>query len=278
MLYRDSYAVGGKKRLARAVKYALVPSAGLLVLAGCHNDYDDRGPRVVEHRVIEERSVAVPQPATPPDPMSYRSEPPPVDVERVSPAQQPAAGYSSYSSAPGVTEEVRYEAPPADVYTTYEADLNPYGRWVNDDQYGRCWVPNDRPAGWEPYTVGHWDHSDYGWTWVAEGPEVNWGVVTYHYGRWFPNSRYGWCWAPGSVWAPAWVAWREGNGYCGWCPLPPVVGDGFVVNTAVVDRYCPADRFIFCEERFLGAPRVHEHIVRNNVTIVNRTTNITNIT
>jgi len=279
MFNNDFHAVC-TNRWTRLTRIALTPAAGLLMLAGCHNDYDDRAPRVVEHRVIEERPVYVPQPATPPDPHSYSSEPPPVDVETTPPAAQPPAGYSSYSSAPGVavTEEVRYEPPPAEVYTTYEADLNPYGRWVEVEQYGRCWVPNDRPSGWEPYTVGHWDYSDYGWTWVAEGNEADWGVVTYHYGRWFPDARHGWCWAPGTVWGPGWVGWREGNGYCGWCPLPPVIGDGFVVTPAIVDRHCPADRFVFCEERFLGGPRIHEHIVRNNVTIVNKTTNITNIT
>ncbi|HYY51464.1 MAG TPA: DUF6600 domain-containing protein, partial [Myxococcales bacterium] len=28
-------------------------------------------------------------------------------------------------------------------------------------------------------------------------------------------------WIPGTVWAPAWVSWRYGAGYVGWCPLGP---------------------------------------------------------
>ncbi len=33
-----------------------------------------------------------------------------------------------------------------------------------------------------------------------------------------PN--YGWVWAPGFEFAPAWVVWRHTDEYCGWAPLP----------------------------------------------------------
>ena len=49
---------------------------------------------------------------------------------------------------------------------------------------------------------------------------ASWGVVTYHYGRWYEDPREGWVWVPGSTWAPAWVSWREGGGYCGWALRP----------------------------------------------------------
>jgi hypothetical protein len=53
-----------------------------VLLAGCQ--HEDRV--IVEHRVVvEERAVPELQPPTPPDPLSYRSEPPPVDVETVPP-------------------------------------------------------------------------------------------------------------------------------------------------------------------------------------------------
>ena len=31
----------------------------------------------------------------------------------------------------------------------------------------------------------------------------------------------GWCWVPGTLWGPAWVAWRAGRVNVGWAPLPP---------------------------------------------------------
>src|SRR6185369_4273322 len=31
----------------------------------------------------------------------------------------------------------------------------------------------------------------------------------------------GWCWVPGTEWAPSWVDWRYGEGFVGWAPLPP---------------------------------------------------------
>ena len=174
--------------------------------------------------------------------------------------------------------EERFEPAPREVVTVYERDLEPYGRWVEVREYGRCWVPHRRPSGWRPYTVGHWAHSDGGWCWEAEDEERDWGVVTYHYGRLYEDREYGWVWVPGSTWAPAWVAWREGGGYCGWAPLPPTIGTRREIDSVYVERYVPADRFVYVEERYIVEPRVHSHVIYNNTTIINRTTNITNIT
>ena len=88
MFKQDCHAVDGTSHWPRLTRTALTPAAGLLMLAGCHHHYDDH-PRVVEYRVVEERPVYVPVPPTPPDPHSYRSEPPPVDVETVPPVAQP---------------------------------------------------------------------------------------------------------------------------------------------------------------------------------------------
>src|SRR5204862_3154686 len=60
-----------------------------------------------------------------------------------------------------------------------------------------------------------------GWTWASYEP---YGWATYHYGRWVLDPYYGWVWVPGTVWAPAWVAWRESPDYIGWAPLGPEVG------------------------------------------------------
>jgi hypothetical protein len=57
---------------------------------------------------------------------------------------------------------------------------------------------------------------------------------------------------PGYDWAPAWVCWRQADGYCGWAPLPPGatfragVGLWFDGRLAVdVDFGLGADRFTF---------------------------------
>jgi len=189
----------------------------------------------------------------------------------------PTYTYDQQAAPPPVAVE-EYQPPPPEVTTIYESDLNPYGSWVVVSGYGRCWMPNDRPAGWEPYTVGYWADTDYGWTWVSVDDESQWGDVTYHYGRWFSAPSVGWVWIPGTTWAPAWVAWREGGGYCGWAPLPPEAGFGTQYSADDADRYVPASQYVYCDERYVTTGRVDQHIVRNDVTIINNTTNITNIT
>jgi hypothetical protein len=174
-------------------------------------------------------------------------------------------------------EPAPYEPPPQQVLVEDRQDLDPYGHWVQTN-YGPCWIPHDRPEGWQPYTVGYWENTDQGWCWVAQGPETDWGLVTYHYGRWYADPAYGWVWVPGDVWAPAWVAWRAGDGYCGWTPLPPQCGEGININMGLVDHYCPPERYVYCDERYIGDRGEERHYERNNVAIINRTTNITNIT
>src|SRR5580700_2084485 len=62
----------------------------------------------------------------------------------------------------------QYAPPPQPVMTEYQQDLDPYGSWVAVGDYGQCWCPSNQPNDWQPYTVGHWEYSDAGWTWVAE--------------------------------------------------------------------------------------------------------------
>jgi hypothetical protein len=192
---------------------------------------------------------------------------------------EPGPTYTNdQQTSPNVIAGDEYQPPPPEVTAIYESDLNPYGSWVAVDGYGQCWAPNSRPAGWEPYTVGYWADTDYGWTWVPVDDESQWGDLTYHYGRWYNAPSAGWVWIPGTTWAPAWVAWREGGGYCGWAPLPPEAGFGTQYSSEDTDRYVPASHFVYCDERYVTAGRVDQHIVRNDVTIINNTTNITNIT
>ena len=98
--------------------------------------------------------------------------------------------------------------------------LAPYGTWVYDAKYGDVWVP-DVDQDFRPYvTNGHWVYTSYGNTWVSD---YEWGWATFHYGRWTYDDYYGWEWVPGSEWAPAWVDWKDGDGYYGWAPMTPEV-------------------------------------------------------
>src|SRR6266404_3075854 len=112
----------------------------------------------------------------------------------------------------------------------FRARLSPYGEWVSVGRYGECWRPHHVARTWRPYTIGYWVYTDYGWTWVSE---EDWGWATYHYGRWIDDPDDGWLWVPGNRWAPAYVAWRYGDGWIGWAPLPPGVDPGYRVD---IDR------------------------------------------
>ena len=79
------------------------------------------------------------------------------------------------------------------------ADLAQYGDWTpaggndagGDGDYGAVWYPRYVPAGWTPYSNGHWAWvAPWGWTWVEAEP---WGFAPFHYGRWASfNGRWGW--------------------------------------------------------------------------------------
>jgi uncharacterized protein DUF6600 len=100
----------------------------------------------------------------------------------------------------------------------FRSGLDHYGRWVDTPEYGWVWQPTEVSSRWQPYWDGRWMWTTAGWTWVTDEP---WGWATYHYGRWAFLDGAGWVWLPGHVWGPAWVAWRWGGGYAGWCPLGP---------------------------------------------------------
>ncbi len=100
----------------------------------------------------------------------------------------------------------------------FRSGLDRYGRWVETPEYGWVWQPTQVGSRWQPYWDGRWMWTTAGWTWVTDEP---WGWATYHYGRWAMLDGVGWIWLPGRVWGPAWVAWRWGGGYAGWCPLGP---------------------------------------------------------
>src|SRR5579884_2251430 len=141
---------------------------------------------------------------------------------------------------------------PADFYQP----LSQYGNWV-DLSYGRCWHPTDVPADWQPYTDGQWVWTDAGWYWQSNEP---WGWATCHYGSWVNDPNYGWCWIPGTEWAPAWVTWRDSDDYIGWAPCGPnmsVLAPSFFVFTGIHD--------------FGRSFRGRGDFIRDNPTIINRT-------
>ncbi|MEI6349627.1 MAG: DUF6600 domain-containing protein [Verrucomicrobiota bacterium] len=159
-------------------------------------------------------------------------------------------------------------------------NLDPYGEWIKIPGHGYCWRPNGVSEGWQPYTDGYWTYTDAGWTWVSY---EEFGPITYHYGRWSRLEDFGWVWSPGYEWGPAWVSWRKSNDYIGWAPLPPEADFSPSIGISIsVDRDYDIGPscYSFCEFRHFGAPVMANVVIERsrNVTIVNNTINITNIT
>jgi hypothetical protein len=173
-------------------------------------------------------------------------------------------------------------------FQTFYNNLSSQGNWVQTDNYGYVWQPNEDNADWAPYTDGHWVYTDEGWTWVA-GESEPWGWATYHYGRWANLDGYGWVWVPGYTWAPAWVSWRYGGGYCGWAPLPPdtFVGIDFNVGRGLFHIGGDCDTafgigpgyYNFLPVAFIGGGDYRGHYINrnNNFAIIANTRNVTSI-
>ena len=156
-------------------------------------------------------------------------------------------------------------------------DLDDNGDWRDDSNYGHVWYPNRVAAGWAPYRDGHWDWiAPWGWTWVDD---ASWGYAPFHYGRWVTvGGRWGWVAGPvavRAVYAPALVVFIGGGGggfggNVGWFPLGPreVYMPSYHVSREYVNRVN------------ISNTTVNNTTITNvyNTTIVNKTTNITNVT
>ena len=162
------------------------------------------------------------------------------------------------------------------------------GDWLDVDGYGYCWQPNVAVSNrsWRPYADGYWAYTNVGWTWVSY---ESFGWATYHYGRWARLRNHGWVWVPGYEWGPAWVSWRTGGNYVGWAPLPPrrysrggeVVYSGRAISGYVdIEFDIGPSYYNFVDVRYIGAPVLSRHIYAptQNITYVNQTVNVTNIT
>jgi hypothetical protein len=166
-------------------------------------------------------------------------------------------------------------------YSTFYRKLDPYGDWMETSDYGYVFQPRQaaQARDWRPYTNGHWIYTDAGWTWISD---EKFGWATYHYGRWVRLRSIGWVWVPGEQWAPAWVSWRKGGDYVGWAPLPPEAH--FDRQTGIhnwADNYYDIgpDQYAFVPANEFGRKLTPREIVptERNVTIINQTTNVTNI-
>lgn len=154
-------------------------------------------------------------------------------------------------------------------------DLDEYGDWNPNTDYGPVWYPRAVPAGWVPYRYGHWVWTGpWGWTWVEEEP---WGYAPFHYGRWvFLGNRWGWVPGPVTVrpvWSPALVAFvggprfsvgvtvGGGPGVSAWFPLGP--GE-------------PYNPWYRCSPRYVNQVNI-TNIRVTKVVVVQNNYNITNI-
>ncbi len=162
----------------------------------------------------------------------------------------------------------------------FHDNLEAHGDWREVGDYGYCWQPRDVDRNWRPYRDGRWLYTDAGWTWDSDEP-YSWAV--YHYGRWARVDRIGWVWVPGTEWGPAWVSWRRSERHVGWAPLPPEAtftrSIGFNVRVDADYDIGPTN-YSFVDVRDFGSRRLSRVIIapQQNITIINRTTNITNIT
>jgi hypothetical protein len=169
-------------------------------------------------------------------------------------------------------------APPEIDTSVFFDALAPYGEWIESPQYGWVWTPYDVPIDWRPYSNGHWAYTDYGWTWVSDYP---WGWATFHYGRWGYLPDIGWVWAPGRVWAPAWVEWRVSDDVIGWAPLPPQLAWNQVVeiapDEAVEQLVVEPHAWTFIPATQVLAPDVHEYVLDTSQVpyLLEKTRNIT---
>ncbi len=146
-------------------------------------------------------------------------------------------------------------------------DLDAYGDWSDQPEYGAVWFPRAVAADWAPYQTGNWTWvAPWGWTWIGYEP---WGFAPFHYGRWaYVSNRWGW--VPGAravrpVYAPALVGWAgaPGVGFAvrsappvGWFPLAP--------REVYVPFYRSSPSYV----RFVNAPHVSH--IRNVGEIVTR--------
>ena len=158
-------------------------------------------------------------------------------------------------------------------FQVFYDELSPYGRWIENPDYGYVWLP-DVPTGFAPYsTNGYWVYTDDGWTWVSL---YSWGWAPFHYGRWYFDANYGYVWVPGNEWGPGWVVWRHSPDYYGWAPIGP----GISISIAYSSGYSvPHSHWRFVHCRDFGSRHIYRHYINHThyTTIYNNTVVINNV-
>ena len=151
-------------------------------------------------------------------------------------------------------------------------ELDRYGRWEQDADYGALWVPTVVAVGWAPYSTGHWAWvQPWGWTWIDDAP---WGFAPFHYGRWV-HRREVWCWSPGQrvdrpVYSPALVGWVGGAGVS----VSVQIGGGRA-PAPLVGWFPLAPREVYVPS-YRASPRYAQNINIANVTNVTQITTVIN--
>src|SRR6202045_1647150 len=261
--------------------FAIIVLAGLV---SCQKQQTEEERKAEIDRQVEERLAAERQ-AQEKEQLAQRAadldarEKALADKQNVVATQTPRARSTSSTRS---TRETRESSDEGGDYNIFYTKLEPYGDWRETSDYGYVWQPREgeRSRDWHPYTDGRWVYTDVGWTWVSE---ERFGWATYHYGRWTRLRGIGWVWVPGNEWAPAWVSWRKGDESGGWAPLPPEAH--FDRRRGIhnwADNYYDIgpDQYRFVATREFGNKEIQRNVVprERNVTIINQTTNVTNIT
>src|SRR6184192_4157880 len=261
---------------------ALLVVIALSIFSSCQKQQTDTERQAEIDRQVQQRLDAEHQ-AQEKEKLAQREDELNAREKALAEKQDAVPKSSQRESRPPPTERATRtdEHRPTASYDTFYTQLDRYGDWRETSDYGYVWQPRQAQSRtWRPYTDGHWVYTDVGWTWVSEEP---FGWATYHYGRWTRLRNIGWVWVPGDEWAPAWVSWRKSSDHVGWAPLPPEAR--FDRGTGIhnwSDSYYDVgpDQYCFVETKQFGAPRLENAVIpsERNVTIVNQTTNITNIT
>jgi hypothetical protein len=154
---------------------------------------------------------------------------------------EPSAQPVDYDEPGYATINVRVTGESVRSIDVFFDQLDPYGTWYDDPTYGWVFAPSQ--SGYVPYSNGRWKYTDYGMLWVSND---RFGWATDHYGRWVYQNR--WVWAPDLTWGPAWVSWRQGNGWIGWAP------SGHTAHAYVPDEHW----------RFVAAPHLFSFDIRSH--------------
>ncbi|MEO8438914.1 MAG: DUF6600 domain-containing protein [Spartobacteria bacterium] len=251
-------------------------------LGSCQKQSSDTERQAEIERQVQERLAAERQ-ANDQQQMAQRQTDLEARIETLAAERRSPAATANPERAQSPVAEKAAATPGAEQgsYSTFYRKLDPYGDWMETGDYGYVFQPHQatQSRDWRPYTQGHWVYTDAGWTWISD---EKFGWATYHYGRWVQLRSVGWVWVPGDQWAPAWVSWRKGGDYVGWAPLPPEAQ--FDRQTGIrswADNYYDIgpDQYAFVRANEFGSKLTLRAIVPTvrNVTIINQTTNVTNI-